>query len=182
MKKGKALSLATVLALVMALALSAIPSHGVKAESTKGELLFTKVKTTIFLTDNGGLFELLKKDVSNWRVNVTFKVTVENNTPEKLYISGAPVEMTGESSISIKPGKKKTVTISGLSTIGEILQHSVPSEAQVLKLLNGKSVTVKTSPIKLRFKVNSAVWNGEAPDYIGDYTLTVISGDVDVVH
>lgn len=174
------------LALVLAVALSIAPTQGIKAmntpQSLEGEIDFTKVKTTISLADNGGLFELLKKDVINWHINVIFKVTVENNTPEKLYISGVPAEMMGESSISIKPGKKKTITISGLSTIGEIVQYSVPTEAQVLKLLNGKSVTVKTSPHVLRFRVNSAGWTGEAPDYIGDYTLTVTSGDVDVVH
>ena len=191
----KTLKKLAALVLALALVVTHIPFSGAKAsagdkapiEEKDGiDIEFESVKTTVSLTGHYSLFEIMKMDPEEWPVDVTVKVGIRNNDIENVYVKGGINESNklgmknDDSYITVKPSKKAYITSTFTCKLQDIIQSGRPTEKQALKLLNGKSVSVKTQ--KLCFTYGASILNDNKVTIDVDYEVTVQGGSVDAAY
>ena len=119
-------------------------------------LRFTKVKTTVTLTDSRGLFELFAAPLSEWELTLKFRITVSNDNDVPVTLTGGLGELDGAffdgdtTGITVPAGGKATLTMTVTKPAGSLLKKSL-KEQQVLSLLNGKSVKASAVDVHARF-------------------------------
>lgn len=165
------------------------PKEQASEDDSISALRFTKVKTTVTLTDSRGLFELFATPLSEWELTLKFRITVSNDNDVPVTVTGGLDELDGSvfdgdtTGVTVPAGGKATLTMTATKPAGSLLKKSL-KEQQVLSLLNGKSIKASAVNVRARFsaEIKTKLEDGSyRVQDAGYYELTIKSGDIDAL-